>query len=323
MILFLILLLIPAASFARLNYIEAHLLRLSNYTDVHDWMSPSPALKSPRTFEFTTFGSGNKDVFSVYNDFKSKNQTRLTERLSKSYGHPYDLSARVGFAYHSGELTQVIATNGGAVLSVTDPVFPELRGMLFHDYSGITQYTWRGENFVVTPRLGYGFRKFIRDQYTVGDLVAKSVDVKFNKVPYIFFAELGASSAYRTPFGNIDFDVNSLPLRNSVSGYWDTYLGYSSPDFFEAKSTVLTAHVGYSPFYGGEYDVVRTIRTAVRGRWESFFGEAFTMDRFYPGARLGWEAGFARIALHTLERAYDNAGNQRSRQYGFELTAGF
>lgn len=310
---------ITSSVFARkLNFIEAHNLRLSSQTHPLHWMNPFVFNKNPGKYETNIFASGQKDVVNLYNDIQSKSEQKIIDRLQDSFGKPYDISAKVSFGYKSGNFSQFISTNAGAVMLVTDPVFPDLKGFLFQDYTSNTSYIFRPfKGMMIKPVLTAGVRRTIDQTYTTGDLVSSNLDVRFNKAPYIGFAEINLLVTQNTfGYGNFLFELTSLPLMSYKYKYWDTFLGYKTPNFFN----IMSFYGGYSPLYAGHYDVGRTYKTGIRVAPSSAFNmDVFTFDKFYPGALASYTWTHFELAAFTFERAYDDFGNQKSRQYGFNL----
>lgn len=311
----------------KLNYIEAHLMRLSSQQNPSHWLLPFSQSKNLTTYETNIMFSMEKDTYSLYEDMQSKKQDKIQERLKESYGSPYDASAKVNFGFRYGSFSQFFSTNGGAVLLVTDPVFPELKGFLFHDYTATTTYLIKPTpRLVIKPQLSYGVRRSIDREYTVGDLVETSLNVKFDKAPYIGFMEVGFLSMYSlSQWGQLLFEANSVPVIKNEYDYWDTFLGYKTPNFLKNRDWFLSEasfYGGYAPFYGGHYDVSRTYKLGTKLGLNDKVGlDLFTMDDFYPAAIVSLQYAFATLELMTFERAYDDFGYQKSRQYGFNLKA--
>lgn len=324
-IVFCISLLSLSAEARKLNYIEAHLLRLSSQQDPTHWLLPFKQVKAPKTFETNIMLSMEKDTYSLYEDIQSKNQDKIQARLQESFGQPYDVSAKINFGYRYGKFTQFFSTNGGAALLATDPVFPELKGFLFHDYTATSSYIVRPlSRLMLKPQLSYGVRKTLDRKYSVGDLVDKSLDVKFNEAPYIGFVEFSVLGLFSlSEWGQILFEVNSLPILEQEYQYWDSFLGYKTPNLLKNKEwlfTELAFYGGYSPFYGGEYDVSRTYKLGFKTTFtESLQIDLFTMDDFYPAGIVSWRFTYLTLEAFSFERAYDDFGNQKSRQYGVNL----
>jgi hypothetical protein len=172
----------------------------------------------------------------------------------------------------------------------------------------------------VKPQLSLGARRVLDRQYTVGDLVENSLDVKFNKAPYQGVVELSFYSSYHLlQWGEIFFELNSVPLMDSHDKYWDSFLGYQTPDFGKEKMKIHF-YAGYSPFYGGDYDVSRTYKIGVNTAFGKMLSlDLFTMDDFYPTAILAFKLKHFAVEFFSFERSYDDFGHQRSRDYGLNL----
>ena len=324
----LILSLIPwAASAKQLNYIETHLLRLSSQQNPTHWLLPFRQLKKSTPFESNFVLSMEKDTYSLYKDIQSKNENKIQDRLEESYGRPYDVSAKINFGFRYESFTQFFSTHGGAVLLVSDPVFPDLKGFLFHDYTASTSYVFHpNPRLMIKPQLSYGARRTLNEEYTTGDLVEKSLDVKFNETPYIGFIELNLLTIFSlSEWGQVLFEINSFPLIKNEYEYWDTFFGYKTPNFLKDMNWAfsdLSFYGGYAPFYAGHYDVSRTYKFGARtSMGDSVDLDFFTMDDFYPAGILSFNLANLSLEFFTFERAYDDFGNQKSRQYGANIKA--
>lgn len=307
-----------------LNFIESQQLRLSAQQNPVHWVLPFNVLKKASSWEINTFLSSEEDVFSLYKDIDSKDQALIQERLQSSFGQPYDVTAKMNFGFRNGNFAQFFSTNGGAVLLVTDPVFPEVKGLLFHDYMGSSSYLFRPtKNLLIKPQLNYGTRKILDRQFTVGDLVEKKISVDFNKAPQQTVVETNVMAVLGLEsWGQILFEMNSFPLIKTEYQYWESFLGYMTPNFLSGTSWIqsLQFYGGYSPVYAGSYDVERTVKTGSKLMLgEHLTIDIFTTDKFYPGAMVGYMAGFVEVSAFTFERAYDDFGLQRSRQFGGNL----
>jgi hypothetical protein len=308
-----------------LNFIESHLLRLSAQQNPTQWLLPFSQTRNPTPYEVNVFGSVGPDTYGLYSDLTSKNQAKIQKRLDDSYGQPYDISAKVNFGYRHERFSQFMSTNGGAVLLVTDPVFPELKGFLFHDYTATSSYIfYPTKRFMLKPQLSYGVRRILDREYTSGDLVEKGLDVKFNKAPYVGFAELNLLGVFSlSQWGSLLFTLSSLPVVKRTYEYWDTFVGYRTPSIAGKKSGWLNSwnfYGGYSPVYAGNYDVDRTVKIGTNlSLLRNIHLDIFTIDQFYPAAILSYDARFVSLELLTLERAYDDFGRQKARQYGANL----
>lgn len=309
----------------KVNFIEAHQLRLSGQQDPLHWIVPFHSVKQPDSWETNILFSQEKDVLNLYDDLQSKDQEKIQKRLGDSFGQPYDASAKLNLGFRSGDFAQFFSANAGAVLLVTDPVFPDLKGFLFQDYTSSTSYIFRPvEEMILKVQINLGVRRFLDETYSAGDLVSKKISVNFGKKPFLGFAEFSLRSIYSFgSWGQGLLEINSLPLMDNQYSYWDSFLGYKTPNFFTGPDSWLkefALYGGYSPFYGGDYDVSRTQRVGLRmSLGEALSLDVFTFDKFYPGALLSSRLGIFELSLFTFERAYDDFGRQKSRQFGFNL----
>jgi hypothetical protein len=324
-IVFIVFLTSSVAQARKTNFIEAHFLRLSSQQSSIQWLLPFNPVKDPTRLEANVMLSLQKDTYSLYKDIDSKDQNKIEERLQDSFGKPYDVSAKINLGYRFKRFSQFFSTNGGAVLLATDPVFPELQGFLYHDFTSSTAYIFKPySRLMLKPQISYGARRVLDRKYSLGDLVDKSLDVKFNKAPYIGFLEFNLLWIYSlSEWGQILFQANSLPLIRNEYEYWDTFLGYKTPNLIKNMNWVLSElslYAGYSPFYGGHYDVSRTYKMGVKTSLSDFLTlDIFTMDNFYPAAILSLRSSYLTVELFSFERAYDDLGYQKSREYGANL----
>jgi hypothetical protein len=321
--LILLLLLSGGAQARDLNFTEAHLLRLSSQQEPLRWLLPFRPVQSFSQASAGLFVSSEKEVPAVYRDIQSRDEDRIESRLLESYGRPYDASAKLFAQYHWGQFTQSISVNAGAAILITDPVFPEVRGFLFNDYLAATAYTFRPyAGLMLRPQVSYGLRRYLDREFTVGNLVDSRLDVNLSAAPYLAVAEFNliATQELGAGMGELLFEIASLPLNNVGYAYWETFLGYRTPDFFQR----LYFYGGYSPFYGGDYDVNRTFKVGANMRpWEWLSLDLFTMDRWYPAAVASVQFKHLQLDLFTFERAFDHFEFQRARQYGLALKLGW
>jgi hypothetical protein len=302
------------AAFAKsLGFMESHALRLSSQDEVNQWLIPMSS-ESHQNFGFTVFYSGNREVKDVYDDLQSKDQGRIEKRIDSSYGSPYDASAKIQAKFDYANFRQTLSTNAGAVLVVTDPIFPELQGFLFHDYMGSSSYRFVFPNAMVKPQVSYGYRKLMNRRLTAGQVASEKINVKLDKSPSVGLMEFSLESKYFIrKFGEIFFEVNSLPLTNYEYSYYETNVGYRSPLF----ARLISFYAAYTPFYGGHYDVSRTFKLGTEIRPVDHLRlSLFTFDEFYLGGEAQLRFKNFELALLTFERSHDDYGYQKSRQYG-------
>ncbi len=292
---------------------ESHSLRLSSQDEVNQWIIPM-SQERHETVGLTIFASGHKDVLDVYEDLQSKNQPRIEKRIDSSYGTPYDASAKIQASIDYANFRQTLSTNAGAIFVVTDPIFPELQGLLFHDYMASTSYRFVFPHMVFKPQISYGYRKLLYRTLNAGQVASEKIKVQFNKVESVGLAEFSLESKFfLREYGEIFFEINSLPLTNYEYSYYDTNVGYRSPLF----ARLISFYAAYSPFYGGEYDVSRTLKLGAEIRpIDHVRLTLFTLDDFYLGGEAQILFRNFELALLTFERAFDDYGYQKSRQYG-------
>lgn len=317
--------------FARqnLNFIEAHQLRISAHESAEEWMVPFHYHPKPGNLDTFIFASGKQEVLDLFNTLQTRERDKIINLLNNSYGIPFDASAKIGFLYKFHEWSQQLSINAGAALIINDPVFPELRGLIFQDYTTSTSFMFRSDDRKLSfkPRLAYGFRRLIFGKYTTGDLLNNSLNTKIKEEPVHFFSELSFQAAYQLPFFQLLAEANSLPLVGVDYNYWDTFLGARTLNLSKYLGHTIktfTFYGGYSPLYGGYYDASRTIKVGTQLAVNEYFAiDIFTFDKFLPGARLALSYDWFEISLHTFERAYDDYLFQKSRQYGLNLKASF
>lgn len=313
LIFFLFVILSLPASAKSLGFMESHSLRLSSQDQVNQWLIPM-SQERHETVGFTILASGHKDVLDVYEDLQSKDQPRIEKRIDSSYGSPYDASAKIQAQFDYANFRQTLSTNAGAIFVVTDPIFPELQGLLFHDYMASSSYRFVFPNLMVKPQISYGYRKLLNRRLTAGQVASEKINVKFDKSPSVGLVEFSLESKYfLRKYGEIFFEANSLPLSNYEYSYYETNVGYRSPLF----ARLISFYAAYSPFYGGDYDVSRTVKLGAELRpLENLRLTVFTFDEFYLGGEAQLRFRNFELALLTFERSFDDYGFQKSRQYG-------
>lgn len=317
---FFLLFIISSAHSRDLNFIESHLLRLSSSLEAEHWLLPFNNKAYSRLLDINFFVSGHQKDIDLYQDINSKNQERIQGRLESSYGRPYDASAKINLAFHFENITQSFSTNAGAVMVVSDPVFPELKALFFHDYLGASSYLFRPfDHIIFRPQISYGFRRLVDRQYSIANLVNKSYSANLSEVSYKGFAEMSFLGILGVgEWGKVIIEGNSLPVSKQDHNYWDTFLGFKTNNLLSTGNFNLYA--GYSPLYGGEYDVSRTYKIGANIKIAEFFKvDLFTMDKFYPAAIVTFLFNYLEFSLSTFERSYDDYGTQKSRQYAMTL----
>lgn len=307
----------------KLNFLESQLFRIAAANNSMRAINPFYLRSDFTSAESNLHLGAQEKTYALYQDLQSKDQNKIEERLSESYGNPYDASAKLNLGYRMGNFTHFFSTNAGAALLVTDPVFPEMKGILFHDYTTSMQYTYHvTPQFLIMPQLNLGVRKTLDQQLTVADLVQRSLDMNFNKRPYLGFSEFSLLSVFGlSGLGQILFELNSFPIQEQKYSYWDSFLGYQTPSLINSYFlSDLKFYAGYSPFYGGQYDVSRTYKWGTElGLLDLFKIHFFAMDKNYLSSIFKIELRYLDLEFFTVERAYDDFDIQKSRHYGLNL----
>ncbi len=316
--------------FAReLNYIESKIFRLSGHERVDEWVLPFYRYHK-KTFpntKFNIFGSLNPDLPDVIDDIDSKDEEKITARLDSSFGKPYDASAKVLVGYRYKKFLQTFSANAGAVAIINDPVFPELNAILFHDYILTSAYVFKfGKKLTLIPRLIYGRRKVLDSSFTAAQLANEKPNTKIKNSPWEHIGEISLNSKYLTTHLDFVFEVNSYPFINNEYEYWDSNLGVKSKNIKKYIPNLIfkriDAYLSYSPAYGGNYDVSRTIRGGIGVEFnDKIMIDVFFEDEFLFGSLVKLNTSYFTLSAFTFERSYDDYHTQKSRQYGLSLTA--
>jgi hypothetical protein len=290
-----------------LNYIESKLFRLSGYERPDEWVVPFYRYhkRSYPQFKFNLFASSHPEVLSVIDDVDSKDQNRIQTRLDNSFGRPYDASAKVLVGYRYQKFSQTFSSNAGAVAIVNDPVFPELQGVLFQDYTMTTSYIYNyKKEFIFIPRIIYGRRRVLDSSFTAAQLADKTPDTKIKNRPWNTFAELSFNGEYRMNYFDLVFEANSLPITSNDFDYWDTNLGIKSKNiskYFGLNLNKIDAYLSYSPLYGGNYDVSRTIKGGVGIEFNDLLMiDLFFEDKFLLGGLAKLNTRYLTLSLFYL-----------------------
>lgn len=119
------------------------------------------------------------------------------------------------------------------------------------------------------------------------------------------------------------FELNSIPLNNNDFDYWDTNLGIKSKNLskdFNLDVKKIDFFILYSPIYGGNYDVTRTIKGGFGVELnELLMIDLFFEDEFQFGAIAKFNSRYFSLSMFTVSHAYDDLHSQISRQYGINL----
>lgn len=323
----LLLLLAVNAQARNLNYIESSLFRLSSYNRSEEWIQPFYRYhkNSFPNYQLSFFGSTHPEVKGLIDDIGSKDDDLIQKRIDDSYGKPYDASAKVQFLYRNERFIQTFSINAGAVAVVNDPVFPELSGIFFQDYIGTSSYIFKvNKELVFIPRIIYGKRRVLDTSLTVAELVDRKPDTKIKNQPWNTVVDISLSARYEFESFDLLGELNSLPLSNNEYNYWDTNLGIKSKnlkDFFSFDTLKrIDCYFSYSPIYGGDYDVSRTVKFGMGVEFsENFMIDIFSHDKFSFGSILKFNDDYYAISIFTHENSYDDYQEQRSRKYGLNF----
>ena len=310
-----------------LNYIQAHLFRLSGTDRPEEWIIPFYRYykHSLPNVKFSLLASGNKQVPDLVSDLDSKDKQKIQNRLDQSYGKPYDASAKVFLALRYEEFVQSFSANAGAVAIVNDPVFPALEGLLYQDYMAHTSYYYKFNNeLLLIPRVSYGERRVLDSSFTAVQLADKRPDTKLNVQAWKVVVEFSLQARYTFDYFDLFMQANSIPIIKNDYAYWDTNLGLKTKNLLSSPDSdlfkVLDIYLMYSPIYGGNYDVSRTVKLGSGIVFNDNFAlDIFLQDEYSLGglAKLNFE--YFELSVFTFERSYDDFHFQKSRQYGLNL----
>jgi len=319
----------PAAK--NLNYMQAHLFRLSSEDKIEEWLIPliRYAPSGHDQLNFNVMVSANPEVPDTIADLNSKDKSRTRARLDQSYGKPYDVGTKLSISTQISSFEQIISSNAGAVLIVHDPVFPFIEGIMFHDYTGTSLYHFKYKNLLLKPQVSYGLRRTLEKDLSVGDFVEKKIKIKFSDEPWRFYSEAGFLSQLSLDYCYLLFDLNAYPITQNRYNYWNSNLGIRSKNIVKNLDSFsliryLDLYFSYSPFYGGQYDVSRTVTLGTGFYFNSYLGtDIFLIDDYSWGILLKLNYNFVYLSLFTFKTAYDDYHNFESRQYGLNLKLSF
>jgi hypothetical protein len=318
---------LPAQAAIPLSFPRAQNFLLTGAESVDDWLIPL-ASKAPFSGKVSLLFSRQSDVWALYQDVKSKDQTRVNRRLQESYGNLYDAAAKLAVYGRIGHFTQGLSLNAAASLLVNDPVFPDLAGLLYNNYAFFSAYDFTWASVRWRPSLVYGVRRVMVQAFTVGQLLDTKPNTKLKTLPYRGFVEAGLEASRPTPWGEILLNVKGVPVYRNDYAYWQVEAGFRSVNLLEGVKRNWpwrwTAWASFSPFYGGNYALVRTVKVGTSVEWFKFAQtDIFLMDKFRPGFVL--RLGTARInaQLFSFARSEDDFQVFSSRQYGLAVSGAF
>lgn len=313
-----------AIATTKLGFIESQSLRLSSKERADSLFIPFHYPKNLKHLELNATLLGKNDDYLLYKDLVSKDQERITNRLNHSFGVPYDAHAKTNMVYRYHEFTQQFSFNSSALAFIKDPVFPEFKTFMYYDQWGTSAYLFKPiKNLQFKPQIGYGRRKIINKNFTTGDFVNQPPNLKLKRSKWHYQSEFSFNTIYSIPLFQILFELNSLPLTNSDYDYWDSFLGMRTinlASLFSDKLQLVSFFAGYSPFYGGYYDVKRTMKFGTQIYFKENLGfNVFTTDQMLFGGQLIAHFNHIEIDLYSIKRAYDDYLLYQSRLYGMNL----
>ena len=311
-----------------LNYIESNLFRISSFIRSEEWIQPFYRYhkKSFPNYQISVFGSTHPEVKDLIDDIDSKDNDLIQNRIDNSYGKPYDASAKVQVLFRHERFIQTFSANAGAVATVNDPVFPELTGMLFQDYVATSSYIYKyNEEFTFIPRLILGKRRVLDSSLTVAEIIDRKPDTKIKNRPWNTIIDFSLAARYEFESFDLLAELNSLPISNNEYNYWDTNLGIKTKNLkgLLAMDSIrrIDAYISYSPIYGGNYDVARTVKLGAGIEFsDSFMVDVFLHDEFLFGTIIKYNQDYFTLSLSTHENSYDDFHTQLSRKYSANIS---
>lgn len=312
------------------NFIESHLLRLSQSQDIENWTSPRAyePLASSRSFFFESHAGGNTETIALYSLIKKKDKEKLEYELANLYGTPLEASLKIHSSYDFGFIKQSFVYAWGTAVTVNDPVFPELKGILFNDIGMRSEYTYPIVNGPVTTlRLTYGLRRLMDQSFTVGELLDKRPNLRFKSYPYRFFMDWSPGLSYSLKPVVLFTEFQSLPIVDSSIDYWAGVVGVRTLNLSKLleKDWIENLHawVSISPLFGGNYSVARTLQLGAMTKMTKYFQLTAYMHDFLPAGEVRVLIDPVELSLYTYSRSYDEARTQFNRSWGLSLRASF
>jgi hypothetical protein len=312
---------------SELNYIQSEHLRNAEKSSSLLYIKNAPSTRRyiPECFSQSNSVWATPDTKKSYDDFRSKNNQAVRDRLDQSFGSPYEAFAHVGFMGNVFDYYFGLNNSGGLIAMTQDPVFPRFEVFLMQDHN-----VFLGKKFFILPtwyiipQLNYGIRKIFIRNYNTSELVNDGLKIRLNQLEYEKYLTTSVTTKMEF-FSFFPFlEISSIPLTDNNYNYWSSQLGVSSPDVFSyftiPTNWDLTLSTSYSPFYGGYYDVSRTIRLELSLNYsKNFFIDFILEDEFSPGGRISGKLYFLEIALYSRLRSYDDYHFQKSRINGADL----
>ncbi len=317
-----------------LNFIEAHTLRLSSSESLEEWVlfHDRPPSSESTHFKSRSIFVSHGALFRLFNAADSGDSTRVRGELESNMGTPYVANASIGIAGSYRGIWQSFSVNAGTIFQPNNPVFPELRGVLFNDFLFTTSYGVRvTPRLRLKPKITYGSRRLLFPTYDIGDLVENQPIVKIQEVPYLPVVEVGTLASVdltRELHSSIHFSVQGVSLIQNRPSYWEARIGVHSKNLAVLWSgglvDTLKLKLSLAPFFGGNYDWDRTLQLGLQVGFSELFNlDLFLWDRYRLGAFLRFKLRPIEVHFFTMERVLDNFGQYPTRQYGGGLSLYF
>lgn len=310
-----------------LSYPRAQNFLFAAADDADSWLIPmSSRLAQP--WRVILMGSSESQVFGLYKDIKSKDQARISSRLSDSYGDVFDAALKLGVAGRFGNFEQTFSISAAASLFVIDPVFPELSGIVNNEYALNSRYQFEWEGFWFRPSLTYGLRRVMQRSFSVGQLLDQKPDVALKRVPYRGFADLNFEISKPFAWGDLAVRAQGIPILHQEFLYWQVEGIYRTRNLVEGVKRTWpwrwNAWASVAPARGGDYSIVRSIKLGTMVEFNRYVqADLFFMDKFLPAAILRFGPARYNIELYTFQRSEDDFHLYQSRQFGISLRGAF
>jgi len=270
---------------------------------------------------------GTKNLTDFQDGVDTKDEDKIADYLSENFGTNYDLQAKASLNYNIFNFSQQIGSNAFIWATPQNPIFPELKAFLNHDYFVNTQYSFHYKKIKWTPTLTLGKRKFIDKSITVSDILEKNTDFSYEDVPFQNFYEFSLLAEKDTKFGKFYINLQSIPLSGYFPiHYWENRIGYNSINLNKSKYSFLNTKFFFSiaPSYAGNHDMLRTIKTGLIFEPVSFIDYSFYFhDNFNPAHRINIKTRAMDIEFEYKEKTFDNFDTQKEKSIGINFSIGF
>lgn len=316
-----------------LNLINSQLLRMKDRYDPLEAINPLIFTVDKKTVGGNLDLNAEKDIYDFYKDISSKNQTQINQRLQQSFGSPYSFFGKsdlfVKADFENSYFMQTLHADMGGSFFLTDPVFPEVKTLLFQNYGASSELNYFSKNnYKINFSLNYGYTRLIQQNLNVGDLLESKPSFKLKEKPWRFYLSLGLDSEYNFfDLGNIIVKVNSVPIVKQEFELFNSFVGIMTTNVLPSDFKVidhLKFYSGFSPFYKGDYSLQRTLVLGSNVGVTSWMNlDVFTTDNIYLGGQIKLGPEFFNASLYTYQESYDDYGIYTFRNYGFNLNFNF